>query len=209
MDELWTVLGLESTKDVSAIRRAYAEKAKTCRPEGFMKLRQAYQAALAYAEGREEAASPPTVPEAAEPEDEGWTLTDRPAVIDEGPNPFADHPAARAFLDLCTGKRRKDPQAWMDYFTSGDFLDVGWERRFAGLLLDRLFIATLFGAGVGAIIVVPLTSASSSSAYSGQRLLAMPAKSLAAQQVFGLRRLRPLASSPALHFQLRQLESVL
>ena len=66
MDELWTVLGLEATKDVSAIKRAYAEKAKTCHPEedpeGFMKLRQAYQAALAYAEGREEAAFPPTVP---------------------------------------------------------------------------------------------------------------------------------------------------
>ena len=74
MDELWTTLGLEATKDVSAIKRAYAERAKTCHPEedsdGFMKLRQAYQAALAYAEGREEAASPPTAPEAAEPEDD-------------------------------------------------------------------------------------------------------------------------------------------
>ena len=142
MDELWTTLGLDPTKDVSAIKRAYAEKAKTCHPEedaeGFLKLRQAYQAALAYAEGREGAVSPPTVPEAAEPEDEGWTLTDRPAVIDEGPNPFADHPAAKAFLDLYTGKRRKDPQAWMDYFTSGDFLDVAWERRFAGLLLEEV-----------------------------------------------------------------------
>ena len=141
MDELWTTLGLDPTKDVSAIKRAYAEKAKTCHPEedaeGFLKLRQAYQAALAYAEGREGAVSPPTVPEAAEPEDEGWTLTDGPNLIDEGPNPFADHPAAKAFLDLYTGKRRKDPQAWMDYFTSGDFLDVAWERRFAGLLLEQ------------------------------------------------------------------------
>ena len=141
MDELWTTLGLDPTKDVSAIKRAYAERAKTCHPEedsdGFMKLRQAYQAALAYAEGREGAVSPPTVPEAAEPEDEGWTLTDGPNLIDEGPNPFADHPAAKAFLDLYTGKRRKDPQAWMDYFTSGDFLDVAWERRFAGLLLEQ------------------------------------------------------------------------
>ena len=33
MDELWTVLGLEATKDVSAIKRAYAERAKTCHPE--------------------------------------------------------------------------------------------------------------------------------------------------------------------------------
>ena len=34
MDELWTTLGLDPTKDVSAIKRAYAEKAKTCHPEG-------------------------------------------------------------------------------------------------------------------------------------------------------------------------------
>ena len=58
MDERWTTLGLEATKDVSAIKRAYAEKAKACHPEedpeGFLKLRQAYQAALAYAEGGEE-----------------------------------------------------------------------------------------------------------------------------------------------------------
>ncbi len=54
MDAIWTVLGLEPTKDVSAIKRAYAEKAKTCHPEedpeGFLQLRQAYQAALAWAE---------------------------------------------------------------------------------------------------------------------------------------------------------------
>ncbi len=139
MDEIWITLGLDPTKDVSTIKRAYAERAKTCHPEedaeGFLKLRQAYQAALVYAEGGEEV-SPPR-PETAEPEDRGWTLTDGPAVIDEGPNPFADHPAAVAFLELYTGKRRKDPQAWMDYFTSGDFLDVAWERRFAGLLLEK------------------------------------------------------------------------
>ena len=141
MDDIWTTLGLDPTKDVSAIKRAYAERAKTCHPEedaeGFLKLRQAYQAALAYAEGGEETNIPSPGPATAEPEDRGWTLTDGPAVIDEGPNPFADHPAAVAFLDLYTGKRRKDPQAWMDYFTSGDFLDVVWERRFAGLLLEE------------------------------------------------------------------------
>ena len=99
MDEIWTILGLEPTKDVSAIKRAYAEKARACHPEedpeGFLRLRQAYQAALAYAEGGEEASAPPAGPE--EPEDEGWSLTDGPAVIDEGPNPFAGHPAAKAF----------------------------------------------------------------------------------------------------------------
>lgn len=140
MDIIWTALGMDPTKDVSAIKRAYAEKAKVCHPEedpeGFLHLRQAYQAALAYAEGGEE--TPLSGPEAAEPEDEGWTLADGPAVIDEGPNPFVDHPAAAAFRDLYTGKRRRDPQAWMDYFTSGDFLDAAWERRFAGLLLEEV-----------------------------------------------------------------------
>ncbi len=43
-----------------------------------------------------------------------------------------------AFRELYTGRRRKDPKAWMDYFTSGDFLDVAWERRFAGLLLEEV-----------------------------------------------------------------------
>ena len=142
MDEIWTTLGLEATKDVSAIKRAYAERAKSCHPEedpeGFLKLRQAYQAALNWAEGGEETTFPSPEPETAEPEDRGWSLTDGPAVIDEGPNPFADHPAAKAFLELYTGKRRKDPKAWMDYFTSEDFLDVARERRFAGFLLKEV-----------------------------------------------------------------------
>ena len=58
MDNIWTVLGIDPTEDVSAIKRAYAEKARSCHPEedaeGFLKLRQAYQAALAYAEGEPE-----------------------------------------------------------------------------------------------------------------------------------------------------------
>ena len=139
MDTIWTALGLEPTKDVSAIKRAYAEKAKTCHPEedpeGFLQLRQAYQAALAWAENGETppAAGPEAFsPERTEPEDEGWSLSEKPALWDEGPNPFAEHPAAVAFRELYTGRRRKDPKAWMDYFTSGDFLDVAWERRLRG-----------------------------------------------------------------------------
>lgn len=145
MDAIWTALGLEPTKDVSAIKRAYAEKAKTCHPEenpkGFLQLRQAYQAALDWAEKGE---TPPAAgPEEVTPaesalEDEGWSLAEKPALWDEGSNPFAEHPAAKAFRELYTGKRRKDPKAWMDYFTSGDFLDVAWERRFAGLLLEEV-----------------------------------------------------------------------
>ena len=146
MDDIWSILGLDPTQDVSAIKRAYALKSRTCHPEedpeGFLRLRQAYQAALDYAEGRgnasPEAEGPSNDPGAGEPEDEGWSLTEKPPLWDEGPNPYADHPAAKAFLELYTGKQRKNPQAWMDYFTSGDFLDVAWERRFAGLLLEEV-----------------------------------------------------------------------
>ena len=122
MDTIWTTLGIEPTKDVSAIKRAYAEKAKTCHPEedpeGFLQLRQAYQAALAWAENGETppAAGPEAFsPERTEPEDEGWSLSEKPALWDEGPNPFAEHPAAVAFRELYTGRRRKDPKAWMEF----------------------------------------------------------------------------------------------
>ena len=141
MESIWTALGIDPTREVSAIKRAYAEKAKSCHPEedpeGFLQLRRAYEAALDWAENGE--AAPPSAPVPGEeaPEDPGWSLTEGPEIMDEGPNPFADHPAARAFRELYTGKRRRDPKAWMDYFTSDDFLDAAWERRFAGLLLEE------------------------------------------------------------------------
>ena len=46
MGNNWTILGLEPTKDVSVIKRAYAQKALDCHPEedpeGFLELRKAY-----------------------------------------------------------------------------------------------------------------------------------------------------------------------
>lgn len=146
MDGIWTILGLEPTQDVSAIKRAYAQKARACHPEedpeGFLELREAYQAALDYAGGKtdfsQEVPEPPAGPDAEEEEDEGWSLTGRPQVIEEGPNPYTDHAAIQRFLELYTGKQRKNPQLWLDYFTSGNFLDVAWERRFTALLLEHV-----------------------------------------------------------------------
>ena len=85
-----SMLGLEEpTRDVSAIRRAYAQKARECHPEedpeGFLRLREAYQAALAYAErgvnppnlspedaaGKRDAAQADDGEEAWEPDEEG------------------------------------------------------------------------------------------------------------------------------------------
>lgn len=141
MDSIWTVLGLEPTQDVSAIKRAYAQKSRECYPEedpqGFLQLRKAYQAALDYAEGKE-APEPAAALEAEEPEEENWSLSDKPILWDEGPNPYADHEAVNKFLELYTGKQRKNSAAWLDYFTSDAFLDVGWERRFVGFLLEQV-----------------------------------------------------------------------
>ena len=192
MDSIWTVLGLKPTQDVSAIKRAYAQKTHACHPEenpeGFLELRKAYQAALDYAErgtagfagltgesgtggadaprsnaggtdvvrsnaGEADATGSNTggadtagsnAEEAdidglnsGEAEDEGWTLTDNPKYA-ANTNPYTDHRAIRDFLELYTGKQRKDQKKWLDYFTSDAFLDVAWDRRFTALLLERI-----------------------------------------------------------------------
>ena len=159
MDHIWNILGLEPTRDVSAIRRAYAEKTRSCHPEedptGFMELRKAYQSAMAYAEGG--IAPQPQKAFDSEPDDtknyretdEGdgtaepqrpdrfdWTLPEEEP--DRSPNPYADHEAIRKFEELYTGKQRKNAKLWMDYFTSYAFLDVAWEPRFTELLSEKV-----------------------------------------------------------------------
>ena len=56
MNEIWEVLGIAPTGDKRAIRSAYSVLVKQCHPEedpqGFKRLHEAYQAALAYAAGK-------------------------------------------------------------------------------------------------------------------------------------------------------------
>ena len=160
MDHVWSILELEPTRDISAIRRAYAEKTRACHPEenptGFMELRKAYQAAMAYAEGG--AVSPPgpfrrddteggreddreteegeREAEPQRPDCFGWTLPEEEP--DRGPNPYADHEAIRKFEELYTGKQRKNSKLWMDYFTSYAFLDAAWDPYFTELLAEKV-----------------------------------------------------------------------
>ncbi len=57
MSNFWNILGIPPTRDTAQIKSAYARQSKTCNPEddpqGFMRLRKAYQAAIAYAQGSE------------------------------------------------------------------------------------------------------------------------------------------------------------
>ena len=146
MDSIWSALGIGPTEDVSVIKRAYAEKAKTCHPEedpeGFLVLRQAYQAALDYAEGtRDEpgfslAEPPPEEETGPVPvEDEGWHLQEQE---DDSPNPYEGGEAITKFLELYTGKQRKNPAMWMNYITSDAFLDAAWDPQFTSLLLRKV-----------------------------------------------------------------------
>ncbi|MCM1217301.1 MAG: J domain-containing protein [Lachnospiraceae bacterium] len=140
MNRIWMILGLELTRDIPAIRHAYAQKTLECHPEedpeGFMELQNAYQAAMAYAEGKPD--DPAGLgggedfmrPDAGEAAD----FSGQEAVF----NPYADHPAIRNFLELYTGKQRKDSKRWLDYFTSDAFLDVAWEWCFTELLLEHI-----------------------------------------------------------------------
>lgn len=159
MNGFWETLGLEPTKDKAAIRKAYAERARTCHPEddqeGFLRLRQAYQAALAWAECGEHQASnqgnrsqdnrgdvlPRDCEDETQEEDEDepeepayWRIHE----IKELPNPYQDGEAIRQFLELYMGGQRKNSRLWMDYFTSGAFLDAGWDADFTSLLLEKV-----------------------------------------------------------------------
>ena len=59
----WDILGLAPTKDLGAIRRAYAATAAQYNPEDhpeeFLAVRQAYEQAAAYARGQEPSAAAP------------------------------------------------------------------------------------------------------------------------------------------------------
>ena len=148
MADHWSMLGLEEpTRDISAVKRAYARKSREYHPEedpeGFLRLREAYQAALDYAQQDDAAPEGQAVPEFARPpegageleEPEGWTLAEE---LEDGPNPFEGGEAIRQFLELYTGKQRKDSKRWLDYFTSAPFLDAAREARFTRLLLEQV-----------------------------------------------------------------------
>ena len=68
---MWDALGIEPTRDVRAIRKAYAVRLRAtdadADPAGFMALRSAFEAALKWAEGQDSGPAPPPPSARSEP----------------------------------------------------------------------------------------------------------------------------------------------
>lgn len=141
----WDILGLAPTKDLGAIRRAYAAAAAQYNPEDhpeeFLAVRQAYEQAAAYARGREPSVAapeqtgtpPPFSEEAFQPEHSsdagGFTLRDECQPEAVFVSPALDH-----FAELYRSKQRRDRKRWDLWFTSPEFLAVFHDPRFTEAL---------------------------------------------------------------------------
>jgi hypothetical protein len=174
---IWTILGLERTRDARDIRRAYARQLKVTQPEddpaGFKALREAYDAALEFSRHGYEAGDGGSIVFPGN-EDEAFYVSPEPVA----PNDFSsrseplDEAANTAASDWTAFLQRRDrlvalleadpparPQALelavQDLITAPALLNVDLRRK-AEFLMAR----TIIGAGNAAEpIIDPLTAA--------------------------------------------------
>lgn len=140
----WDILGLAPTRDLGAIRRAYAAAAAKYNPEDhpeeFLAVRRAYEQATAYARGQEqpsEAADRLTMQpqQEASPAEEAPTETGGFTLQDElQPERSFASPALDRFQELYRSKQRRDRKQWDLWFTSPEFLAAFQDPRFTQAL---------------------------------------------------------------------------
>lgn len=170
--DFWRILEMEPTTDIQQIKQAYAVLAKKYHPEQypeeFLKLRQAYEAALAFASGQVDAQAYMIQEEI--PSKKSSSLQERNTqledvettqediedfdvfeVFDSKKNKgwdfsklteqkeIDDSAAMAQFLNLYCDKKSKDAKAWYLYFTSDEFLAVWREERFTEHLLEAVY----------------------------------------------------------------------
>ena len=137
-DQAWTVLGIEPTNDVRAIKRAYAAKLKQCRPEddaaGFQELHRCYKRAVDMAKllTCENKQTPDEIAIECRGVDKPF---EAPTVAPSGTITLtqAQDLAGRALMEqvialIDDSQRRDDPKAWQFLFDSPYFLDVEFRR---------------------------------------------------------------------------------
>lgn len=142
MNDVWSVLGIQPTQDVAQIKSAYARQSKTCNPEddpqGFMRLREAYHAAMDAAQSKAPE-SVPFLPQIEMDGEEGET----PQAPQEATFSFFDEPesyqesaAFQTFSKLYQKANMKNWKLWMEYFVSPEFLEVRHQEGFCALLKE-------------------------------------------------------------------------
>lgn len=120
MDEkkIFLILGIDQTKDEDAVRSAYRQKLRLVNPEddpeGFKQLREAYEAALAFAAKKEEIK-----------EEAG----------DETPSGRFVQKAAALYQSI---EGRQNERAWRELFHEPEFLDLEEEENCRRKLLEFL-----------------------------------------------------------------------
>lgn len=168
MNNIWEILGIESTKDKRAIRRAYGSRAKVVhpeeRPEEFMALYEAYQLALKYA-GRQEDQELPLAEEASGEAVKPAQEEQEPSE-DYGLGSFFSHnmDKQRQELEHLTTIWHQFGQApetfrkqWSEYLKSEEFKQIQWnpavvrllangiENELCGRIMDQLALWDTYG----------------------------------------------------------------
>ncbi len=115
---MFSILGIDPVKDENAIRDAYRQRLTQTNPEddpqGFMRLRGAYERALTYAKTKDE-----------EPE--------KPRLYDDTPAGQWIAKADKLYRDFAA---RKDPENWIDLFHEEAFQSLDGEQE----CIDRMLV---------------------------------------------------------------------
>lgn len=132
--EIWKILGIAETKDTDAIRQVYHEKLRSVNPEddqvGFMRLREAYENALSYAEQKDEA--------------ENADLQDAFEALKDGSETDRFiYQMNRLYVDVDSRKDEAQWQSLMDSYE--DDLDGELQERVLVYIMDHHFFHGISG----------------------------------------------------------------
>lgn len=164
-DNVWKLLQIEPTTNQTLIKKAYASQSRIFHPEEnpeeFMRLREAYNLAMNWAEKsadeeksaqeqNRESVRDKEPEQTREPIRDEVPKQDRDLAPDEEiphfvfrrdsgePNPYRESEAYRAFLAVYKKENQKNWKLWTEYITSSDFLSVSQEEEFCALIEETV-----------------------------------------------------------------------